>query len=95
MLAYSWQLQSARVHGGLPRPSFAAKREGRNICGTNRDSSTEAGEQFRLAPGSIRESDFNRRRRSSAPWSNLKLLVSTQKMSYTAQNLKTPHNELS
>lgn len=61
MVAYSWQLRSARVHGGSPRPSFTAKREDRNICERSRESSAGAGEQFPFsAGGSIRELDFGK-----------------------------------
>lgn len=58
-IAYSWQLQSARVHGGLLRPSFTENRKDRNICERSLESSAEAGEQFQPVPssagGSIRE----------------------------------------
>lgn len=63
VIAYSWQLQSGRVHGGLPRPSFTANQKDRNIRERSRESSPEAGEQFQPVPlsagGSIRERDFD------------------------------------
>lgn len=53
-----------RVHGGLPRPSYAANQTDLNICERRRESSAEAGEQFQplafSVRGSIRERDLDK-----------------------------------
>lgn len=82
---------SRRVAATQFRSETGGSKHLRATCGTNRESSTEAGKQFRPVPDQY-GNRISITGAVSAPWSSLKILVSTQKMSETVQKCKTTHN---